>query len=71
MIRPSHQELIRSLTEICERSPHVRFGQLLANLGFLAEDRSARTLWEIEDEELLSVLESHLKDLSDRQSEVA
>ncbi len=47
--------------------PDVRFGQLLANLGFLAEDMSDRTLWDIEDTELLQVIERHRTDLSKRQ----
>jgi hypothetical protein len=42
-------DILRNLAVLCELSPDVRFGQLLANLGFLAEDMSDRTLWDIED----------------------
>ena len=67
MIKPMQQDILRSLAALCELSPGVRFGQLLANLGFLAEDMADRTLWEIEDAALLQVLERHRADLSKRQ----
>lgn len=71
MIQPIQQQLIRELTAICELSPDVRFGQLLANLGFLAEDHPGRSLWDIDDQELLDVMRRHLGDLTRRQSHVA
>lgn len=67
MIEPTQQDILRSLAALCELSPGVRFGQLLAHLGFLAKDMADRTLWEIEDAELLQVLERHRVDLSQRQ----
>ena len=67
MIQSTQQDILRSLAALCELSPGVRFGQLLANLGFLAEDMSNRTLWDIEDTELLQVIERHRADLSKRQ----
>ena len=45
MIEPLQQDILRSLAALCELSPGVRFGQLLANLGFLAEDLGNYTLW--------------------------
>ena len=71
MIQSTQQNILHSLTTLCELSPGVRFGQLLANLGFLAEDLYDRTLWDIEDAELLQVIEKHRADLSKRQSDVA
>ncbi len=67
MIQPVQQDILRSLAALCELSPGVRFGQLLANLGFLAEDVSNRTLWDIDDAELLQVIVRHRADLSKRQ----
>jgi len=55
------------LARIRELSPDVRFGQLLANLGFLTEDETDRSLWDVDDEQLLQVMEKHLADLSQRQ----
>ena len=71
MIHPLQQDILRSLAALCELSPGVRFGQLLANLGFLAEDMSDCTLWDIEDAELLQVIERHRADLSKRQPHIA
>ena len=67
MIQPVQQDILRSLAALCELSPGVRFGQLLANLGFLAEDKTDHALWDIEDAELLQVIERHRADLSKRQ----
>jgi hypothetical protein len=68
MIQPTQQDILRTLAALCELSPGVRFGQLLANLGFLAEDMSDRTLWDIEDTELFQIIERHRADLCKRQS---
>ena len=44
-------------------SPGVRLGQLLAHLGFLGENQTGRTLWDIDDEQLLAVLYHHRSEL--------
>jgi hypothetical protein len=67
MIEPMQQDILRGLAALCELSPGVRFGQLIANLGFLAEDMADCTLWDIEDTELLQVIERHRADLAKRQ----
>jgi hypothetical protein len=59
-------ESIEKLAEIQQLSPDVRFGQLLANLGFLVEDQTDQTLREIEDDRLLEVMQSHRNDLARR-----
>jgi hypothetical protein len=59
-------ELIEKLAEIQQLSPDVRFGQLLANLGFLVEDQTDQTLREVEDDRLLEVMEKHRIDLARR-----
>jgi hypothetical protein len=59
-------ELIEKLVEIQQLSPDVRFGQLLANLGFLVEDQTDQTLREVEDDRLLEVMERHRIDLARR-----
>jgi hypothetical protein len=38
MIPVIEHELIEKLTDIQQLSPNIRFGQLLANIGFLVED---------------------------------
>ena len=59
MIPSNQQELIAKLADLRQLSPDVRFGQLLANLGFLVEDQTDQTLREVEDHRLLEVMETH------------
>ncbi len=66
MMTPIQAEALELLTELCELSPNVRLGQLLAQMGFLGEDQTGRTLWDIEDEQLLSVLDHHRAELLER-----
>ena len=68
MIQVTQQSILRNLAVLCEPSPDIRVGQLLAHLGFLAEDRYERTLWEIDDVELLQILEQHRTELMGLQS---
>jgi hypothetical protein len=69
MTSSTQPELIEKLAEIQHLSPDVRFGQLLANLGFLVEDQTDQTLREIEDDRLLGIMESHRMDLARRQAD--
>ena len=68
MISPTQREALAVLAEVCELSPDVRLGQLLAHLGFLGEDQTGRTLWNIDDEQLLSALYHHRGELASRDS---
>jgi len=67
MIPPTQREALAVLAELCELSPDVRLGQLLAHLGFLGEDQTERSLWDIDDEQLLAVLYHHRAELIARQ----
>ena len=60
--------ILKTLARICERSPDVRVGQMLAHLGFLSEDFDGQSLGVVEDEALLAVCEKHLVDLKARES---
>ena len=71
MIPQIQQDILRRLTTLCELSPGVRIGQLVAHLGFLAEDMFDRSLWDINDEQLLQVIDRHAAELASRQSNVA
>jgi hypothetical protein len=44
----------------------MRFGQMLAPLAVLASDSPGRSLWDIEDNELVGVLERFRQDLANR-----
>ena len=67
MIQTTQHDLIEKLVDLQQLSPDVRFGQLLANLGFLVEDQTDRSLWDVEDASLLDVMEKHRVDLIRRQ----
>ncbi len=66
MIPTTQHELIEKLVDIQQLSPDIRFGQLLANLGFLVEDQTDCPLREVEDDQLLAVMEQHRIDLARR-----
>ena len=67
MIEPTRSEMLRKLETISELAPDVRFGQLIANLAFLAAGPWDQTLWDLEDEQLLLAIHQHLADLRNRQ----
>ncbi|HLQ46110.1 MAG TPA: hypothetical protein VK137_15320 [Planctomycetaceae bacterium] len=71
MIDPTRLEILRLLEQLSELEPDVRFGQLVANMAFLAAGPWNETLWDLEDDQLLSALSQHLADLSRTQSQVA
>ena len=68
MISATQHEALTLLTELCELSPDIRLGQLLAHLGFLGEDQTGRSLGDIDDEVLLAVLYHHRAELIGRQT---
>ncbi len=70
MIPATQREALAVLAELCELSPDVRLGQLLAHLGFLGEDQTGRTLWDIDDDQFLAVLYHHRGELVARQSDL-
>ena len=71
MISPIQQTIVEKLLALCDLSPDIRFGQLLANLGFLSEEFENQSLWDIEDEPLLNVIEIHLAQLRQRHAAIA
>jgi hypothetical protein len=60
MMNPVRQEILRVLEELSEVVPEVRFGQLMANLSYLARGPSKEAIWEMEDEELLEAARKQL-----------
>lgn len=68
MIPTTQREALAVLAELCDLSPDIRLGQLLAHLGFLGEDQTGRTLWDIDDEQLLAVLYHHRGELAARSA---
>ena len=68
MTSTTQREALAVLVELCELSEDVRLGQLLAHLGFLGEDQTGRTLWDIDDEQLLAALYHHRSELIARNA---
>ena len=66
MMSATQREALAVLTELCELSPDVRLGQLMAHVGFLGEDQTGRTLWDVDDEQLLAVMYHHRAELAAR-----
>lgn len=69
MINPTRQEILRLLERISQLDPDVRFGQLVANLAFLAAGPWDQTLWDLEDDVLLPALRQHVENLTRRHDE--
>jgi hypothetical protein len=53
-------DLLAAIAELCERYPHWRLGQLIANVAGWADEE----IWDIEDEHLLAAARSHLAQLT-------
>ncbi len=71
MITSQRQEILRLLERLSELTPDVRFGQLIANLSYLAVGPTNEAIWDMEDEQLLAAIRQHIADLSDRAPSVA
>jgi hypothetical protein len=62
------RQLLHFLGDLGEHTPDVRFGQLLANLSYMAKSFTAEAIWNVEDKELLEAAKSHLEELSERHA---
>jgi hypothetical protein len=65
------QEILRALSELVEHCPDVRFGQLIANLSVIARGPTPEAVWDMEDDELLEAVKSHIEDYNRRHAGVA
>jgi hypothetical protein len=64
-------ELFQALEELSETCPEYRFGQMIANLAFLASGPAGEAVWNVEDEDLLAAARKHLEDWKRRHATVA
>jgi hypothetical protein len=71
MITAQRQEILRLLERLSELTPDVRFGQLIANLSYLAVGSTNEAIWDMEDEQLLTAIRKHIADLLERTADVA
>ena len=71
MNRALRDGLLQILSEFGDYAPNLRFGQLIANLAFLARSSGPSDVYDAEDEELLEAARSHLSDLKRRSEALA
>ena len=62
----TRRELLDRLDRVGELAPDLRFGQLIADVTFLAAGPWDRSLWDVGDEELLSAVRQFEDDLARR-----
>jgi hypothetical protein len=63
--------ILGRFAELRERCPEMRFGQILATVGLLAEDETGHSLWDVEDIEFLAALERFAGDLARSRPDLA
>jgi hypothetical protein len=68
MIEPTRLEILNRLPRLSELAPEMRFGQLIANLAFLAAGPWDQTLWDLEGEKLVQAIRQLEADLSRRDA---
>lgn len=64
-------DLLERLGDVKLLCPELRFGQLIATIGMLAEDETGRSLGEVEDAEFAAAVERFAADLARRGSDAA
>src|SRR5947199_6200190 len=62
----TRQDILSRLGRLSELAPDMRFGQLIANLAFMAAGPWDQTLWDLEDEPLLGAIRQMESDLAHR-----
>ena len=60
--------LLDRLAEVRRECPDLRFGQLIAIIGTLAEDNTGHSLWDVEDADFVAGLDRFAADLARRRS---
>ncbi|MGC1275577.1 MAG: hypothetical protein WBC44_17860 [Planctomycetaceae bacterium] len=63
---PVRKEVLTALAELSEQAPQLRFGQLIANLAYLACGPENESVWNVEDDELLAATKEHAVTLKQR-----
>ena len=66
MLTAERQEILKLLERLSELTPDLRFGQLIANLSYLAVGPTTEAVWDMEDEQLLPAIRQQIASLSQR-----
>jgi len=70
MTEPTRHEILTRLTELSELLPDMRFGQLIANLSYLALGPAPESVWDVEDADLLAAIRQQIENLEYRRQPV-
>lgn len=62
------RDILRALAELVDHAPDIRFGQLIANLAVIARGPTPEAIWDMEDDELLEAIKSHVGDYERRHA---
>jgi hypothetical protein len=57
-------QLLTAIEQLCDRYPHWRLGQLVANVAGWADQE----IWDVEDQQLLAAAHLHLAQWTPRES---
>jgi hypothetical protein len=68
---PLVDRILAQLDQLRVRCPEIRFGQLIAIIGELAQDETGHSLWDVEDSDFAAALERFAADMARRQSDRA
>jgi hypothetical protein len=63
--------ILGQLDELRARCPELRFGQLIAIIGMLAEDETGYSLWDVEVADFTAALQRFNADLTSREPSAA
>jgi len=64
-------ELLTNISVLRRQCPDMRLGQMFVTLEFLAEDMFGKSLYDVEDVDMIAVMQRFQNDLSHREVEVA
>lgn len=58
--------IVERLDQVRASCPELRFGQLIATIGMLAEDETGLSLWDVEDSDFAAALDRFAGDMQRR-----
>ena len=61
--------ILHQLGELQVQCPELRFGQLIATIGMLAEDETGQSLWDVEDADFAAAVERFARDMARRAAD--
>jgi hypothetical protein len=65
------ERIVGQLDQIRALCPDLRFGQLIATIGMLAEDETGHSLWDVEDADFAAALGRFVGDMARRAADRA